>query len=75
MPSPTNQGAGEPSSPLQIELWTSAQMQSQAYSEQTDFAFDLVQPAPGEAYPLGAGSQARGTFFTNNKPPNAGNQP
>jgi len=74
MPNPNNQDAGQPSSPLQVELWLNAQAQSQAYSEQTDFAFDLVQPVDG-VYELGKGSQARGTFFTNGLPPNAGNQP
>ena len=74
MPNPNNQTPGLPSSPLQVELWKSAQIQSQAYSDQTDFMFQLQQPADG-VYQLGKGSQGPGTFTTNGKLPNDGNNP
>lgn len=71
---PNNPVPGEPSTPLQVELWESAQIQSQAYSEQTDFMFNLSLPEDGVFLP-GQGSQGPGTFFTNGKLPNEGNTP
>lgn len=71
---PNNPVPGEPSTPLQVALWESAQAQSQAYSEQTDFMYQQSLPTDGTFAP-GQGSQGPGTFFTNGQPPNAGNQP
>jgi hypothetical protein len=71
---PENPIPGKPSTPLQIQLWEHAQLQSQAYSEQTDFMYDLNQPVDG-VYQPGQGSQARGTYVTNGTLPNEGNTP
>ena len=76
---PNNPPPYGPSTPLQVDLWESSQAQSAAYSDQTDFQYQIVVDANTQngvlTYPPGAGSQGPGTFFSNGNPPNEGNQP
>ena len=81
---PNNPSPGEPTTPLGVELWEAAQIQSEAYSDQTDFAYQqylekysvpILPSGSAVVFPLGAGSVGPGTFFSNGNPPNEGNQP
>lgn len=69
-----------PSDPNQVQLWTQAQAQSQAFANSTDEAYlNSLRQGPGPNppllyyFPLGKGSIGISTFFTNGRPPNAGN--
>jgi len=65
--------ASQPSDANQIQGWTNAQAQSQAFAASTNANYTAQLPVPGQPFPLGGGSVAQSSFFTNGNPPNVGN--